>query len=128
MTLYEMSLEFVMIPSIKEYENDANELIEKLKNNITKSVDFEFDNNYQMKLNSRVGRHRKADKDIIVIDNNYKEKDSLTIWFSDKGSRMQKMDVDEFTTLLNEFIDGDNIGDNDIVDNDDKTEDTCLLM
>jgi hypothetical protein len=123
-----MSLEFVMIPSIKEYENDTNELIEKLKNNITKSVEFEFDNNYQMKLNSRVGRHRKADKDIIIIDNNYKEKDLLTIWFSDKGSRMQKMDVDEFTTLLNEFIDGDNIGDNDIVDNDDKTEDTCLLM
>jgi hypothetical protein len=123
-----MSLEFVMIPSIKEYENDANELIEKLKNNITKSVEFEFDNNYQMKLNSRVGRHRKADKDIIIIDNNYKEKDLLTIWFSDKGSRMQKMNVDEFTTLLNEFIDGDNISDNDIVDNDDKTEDTCLLM
>ncbi len=128
MSLYEMSLEFVMIPSIKEYENDANELIEKLKNNITKSVEFEFDNNYQMKLNSRVGRHRKADKDIIIIDNNYKEKDLLTIWFSDKGSRMQKMNVDEFTTLLNEFIDGDNISDNDIVDNDDKTEDTCLLM
>jgi putative IMPACT (imprinted ancient) family translation regulator len=123
-----MSLEFVMIPSSKEYENDANALIEKLKTDITKSVEFEFDNNYQMKLNSRVGRHRKADKDIIVIDNNYKEKDLLTIWFSDKGSRMQKMDVDEFTTLLNEFIDGDNISDNDIVNNDDKTDDSCRIM
>jgi hypothetical protein len=123
-----MSLEFVMIPSSKEYENDANELIEKLKNNITKLVEFELDNNYQMKLNSRVGRHRKADKDIIVIDNNYTEKDSITIWFSDKGSRMQKMDVDEFTTLLNEFIDGDNISDNDIVDNNDKTDDSCIIM
>ncbi len=128
MSLYEMSLEFVMIPSSKEYENDANELIEKLKNNITKLVEFELDNNYQMKLNSRVGRHRKADKDIIVIDNNYTEKDSITIWFSDKGSRMQKMDVDEFTTLLNEFIDGDNISDNDIVDNNDKTDDSCIIM
>ena len=128
MSLYEMSLEFVMIPSSKEYENDANALIEKLKTDITKSVEFEFDNNYQMKLNSRVGRHRKADKDIIVIDNNYKEKDLLTIWFSDKGSRMQKMDVDEFTTLLNEFIDGDNISDNDIVNNDDKTDDSCRIM
>ncbi len=128
MSLYDMSLEFVMIPSSKEYENDANDLIEKLKNNITKSVEFEFDNNYHMKLNSRVGRNRKADKDIIIIDNNYTEKDLLTIWFSDKGSKMQKMDVDEFTTLLNEFIDGDNITDNDIVDNTDKTEDTCLLM
>jgi hypothetical protein len=123
-----MSLEFVVVPSTSEYENDANELIEKLKNSITKTVDFEFDNNYQMKLNSRVGRHRKADKDIIVIDNNYKEKDLLTIWFSDKGSRMQKMDVDEFTTLLNEFIDGDNISDNDIVDNDNKTDDSCIIM
>ena len=123
-----MSLEFVVVPSSSEYENDANELIEKLKSSITKTVDFEFDNNYQMKLNSRVGRHRKADKDIIVIDNNYKEKDLLTIWFSDKGSRMQKMDVDEFTTLLNEFIDGDNISDNDIVDNDDKTDDSCIIM
>lgn len=128
MSLYEMSLEFVMIPSSKEYENDANDLIEKLKNNITKSVEFEFDNNYQMKLNSRVGRHRKADKDIIMIDNNYTEKDILTIWFSDKGSKMQKMDVDEFTTLLNEFIDGDNISDNDIVDNTDKTDDSCRIM
>jgi hypothetical protein len=63
-----------------------------------------------------------------VIDNNYKEKDLLTIWFSDKGSRMQKMDVDEFTTLLNEFIDGDNISDNDIVNNDDKTDDSCRIM
>ena len=128
MSLYEMSLEFVVVPSTSEYENDANELIEKLKNSITKTVDFEFDNNYQMKLNSRVGRHRKADKDIIVIDNNYKEKDLLTIWFSDKGSRMQKMSIDEFTTLLNEFIDGDNISDNDIVNNDDKTDDSCRIM
>ena len=128
MSLYEMTLEFVMIPSISEYETDANELIEKLKNDIKKTIDFEFDNNYQMKLNSRVGRHRKADKDIIVIDNNYKEKDLLTIWFSDKGSRMQKMNVDEFTTLLNEFIDGDNISDNDIVDNNDKADDSCRIM
>jgi hypothetical protein len=81
-----------------------------------------------MKLNSRVGRHRKADKDIIVIDNNYTEKDLLTIWFSDKGSRMQKMNVDDFTTLLNEFIDGDNISENDIVNNDDKTDDSCRIM
>jgi|LakMenE01Jun11ns_1017448.scaffolds.fasta_scaffold9821799_2 hypothetical protein len=123
-----MTLEFVMIPSSKEYENDANDLIEKLKTDITKYVEFELDNNYQMKLNLRVGRHRKADKDIIVIDNNYKEKDLLTIWFSDKGSRMQKMSIDEFTTLLNEFIDGDNISDNDIVNNDDKTDDSCRIM
>ncbi len=128
MSLYEMTLEFVMIPSSKEYENDANDLIEKLKTDITKYVEFELDNNYQMKLNLRVGRHRKADKDIIVIDNNYKEKDLLTIWFSDKGSRMQKMSIDEFTTLLNEFIDGDNISDNDIVNNDDKTDDSCRIM
>jgi hypothetical protein len=124
-----MSLEFVMVPSTSEYENDANKLIDILKNSITKTVDFEFDNNYSMKLNSRVAKHRKADKDIIVIDNHYKEKDLITIWFSDKGSRMQKMDVDEFTTLLNEFIDGDNIIDNDIVNNDDdKTDDVCVLM
>jgi hypothetical protein len=127
MSLYEMSLEFVVVPSTSEYENDANELIEKLKSSITKTVDFEFDNNYQMKLNSRVGRHRKADKDIIVIDNNYKEKDLLTIWFSDKGSRMEKMSVDDFVTLLNEFIDGDNINKNDIVDKD-KPDDSCIIM
>lgn len=127
-----MSLEFVVVPSTSEYENDANELIEKLKNSITKTVDFEFDNNYQMKLNSRVGRHRKADKDIIVIDNNYKEKDLISIWFSDKGSRMEKMEVDDFVTLLNEFIDGDNINKNDIVDKDivdkDTTDDACIIM
>lgn len=123
-----MSLEFVVVPSTSEYENDANELIEKLKISITKTVDFEFDNNYQMKLNSRVGRHRKADKDIIVIDNNYKEKDLLSIWFSDKGSRMEKMEVGDFIVLLNEFIDGDNINKNDIVDKDDTSEDTCSIM
>ncbi len=128
MSLYEMSLEFVVVPSTSEYENDANELIEKLKISITKTVEFEFDNNYQMKLNSRVGRHRKADKDIIVIDNNYKEKDLLRIWFSDKGSRMEKMDVGDFIVLLNEFIDGDNINKNDIVDKDDTSEDTCSIM
>ena len=122
-----MSLEFVMVPSTSEYENDANKLIEKLKNSITKTVDFEFDNNYQMKLNSRVGRHRKADKDIIVIDNNYKEKDSISIWFSDKGSRMEKMEVDDFIVLLNEFIDGDNINKNDIIDKD-TPDDSCGLM
>ncbi len=127
-----MSLEFVIVPSSSEYENDSNELIEKLKNSITKTVDFEFDNNYQMKLNSRIGRHRKADKDIIVIDNNYKEKDLLTIWFSDKGSRMEKMTIDDFITLINEFIDGDNINKNDIVDKDivdkDKPDDSCIIM
>jgi hypothetical protein len=41
---------------------------------------------------------------------------------------MQKMSIDEFTTLLNEFIDGDNISDNDIVNNDDKTDDSCRIM
>ena len=123
-----MSLEFVMIPSSLEYENDANELIEKLKNSITKTIDFEFDNNYNMKLNSRVARHRKADKDIIVIDNNYKEKDLITIWFSDKGSRMEKMDVDDFVILLNEFIDGDNINKNYIIDKDDTTDVSCIIM
>jgi hypothetical protein len=132
MSLYEMSLEFVVVPSTSEYENDANKLIEKLRISITKSIDFEFDNNYQMKLNSRVARHRKADKDIIVIDNNYKEKDSISIWFSDKGSRMEKMEVDDFITLLNEFIEGDNINKNDIVDKDivdnDTTDDSCIIM
>ncbi len=127
-----MSLEFVVVPSTSEYENDANKLIEKLRISITKSIDFEFDNNYQMKLNSRVARHRKADKDIIVIDNNYKEKDSISIWFSDKGSRMEKMEVDDFITLLNEFIEGDNINKNDIVDKDivdnDTTDDSCIIM
>ena len=123
-----MSLEFVMIPSSLEYENDANELIEKLKNSITKTIDFEFDNNYNMKLNSRVARHRKADKDIIVIDNNYKEKDLITIWFSNKGSRMEKMDVDDFVILLNEFIDGDNINKNYIIDKDDTTDVSCIIM
>jgi hypothetical protein len=123
-----MSLEFVVVPSTSEYENDANELIEKVKKNVNKTIDFEFDNNYNMKLNSRVGKHRKTDKDIIIIDNTYKEKDVITIWFSDKGSRMQKMEVDEFVILLNEFIDGDNINKNDIVDNDDTSEDTCSIM
>jgi hypothetical protein len=123
-----MSLEFVIIPSSSEYENDANELIDKVKNSITKTIDFEFDNNYNMKLNSRIARHRKADKDIIIIDNIYKEKCSITIWFSDRGSRMQKMEVDDFVILLNEFIDGDNISDNDIVNNDDKPDDSCRIM
>ena len=123
-----MSLEFVIVPSSSEYENDANELIEKVKNAVNKTIDFEFDNNYNMKLNSRVARHRKADKDIIVIDNNYKEKDLITIWFSDKGSRMEKMDVDDFVILLNEFIDGDNINKNDIIDKDDTTDVSCIIM
>jgi hypothetical protein len=45
---------------------------------------------------------------------------------------MEKMSVDDFVTLLNEFIDGDNINKNDIVDKDivDKgtTDDSCRIM
>jgi hypothetical protein len=40
---------------------------------------------------------------------------------------MEKMEVDDFITLLNEFIDGDNINKNDIVDKD-TTDDSCRIM
>jgi threonyl-tRNA synthetase len=100
-----MSLEFVIIPSSKEHEKYADEVVNKIKNVYQKHIEINIDTNYNLSLNSRMVFYRKDDKDIIVVNHNYLETRCLLIRFSEKGSRITSMYIDDFIELIASFED-----------------------
>ena len=100
-----MSLDFVVIPTNKLYEDSANDVVAMMKHNIPHKMNIEFDANYDKLLSTRIGKWKKEEYDIIIVDDNYLESGHLTVQFSDKGSRLEKMSLMEFIDTVASFED-----------------------
>jgi hypothetical protein len=102
-----MSLDFSIIPVISDFVSAAYDIQTKIKNNVELEINISIDTNYTSSLNSRINKWKKLSYNIITIDQDYNESHSIIVLFSDKGSRAQVMEVDEFIDLLVSFEDDD---------------------
>lgn len=119
-----MSIEFVIIPVLKEFEEYAI----KIKDNLTSSIGintyFQIDTSFHENINSRINKWKKDDYDVIIIDENCIETNNIIVTFSEKGSRFKKMDLEEFIELVNSLEDQENYDS----DNEDSYESNCIIM
>ena len=98
-----MSLEFVIVPLAETYESDAYDIMNLIKQDVSKEIEIEIDTNYNTSLNSRLGKYKKQDKDIITVNNDYLETKSIVIRFSGKGSKPTCMYLQDFIDLISSF-------------------------
>lgn len=102
-----MALEFVIIPIHEKFFDYANNVRQKLENNVRLTMTIHIDTDYETLFSARVNKWKKRVYDIISIDEEYDTSNSIIVRFSDKGSRPQMMDVDEFIDLVSSFDDDD---------------------
>jgi hypothetical protein len=102
-----MSLEFTIIPVISDFVSAAYDIQTKIKDNVELDIKTSIDTNYSSPLSTRTNKWRKLSHNVITIDQDYNESHSIVVIFSDKGSRPQGMEVDEFIDLLASFEDDD---------------------
>ena len=102
-----MSLEFTIIPVTSDFVSFAYDIQTKIKNNVELEINTNIDTNYTAPLNTRINKWKKLSHNVVTIDQDYNESHSIVVIFSDKGSRAQVMEVDEFIDLLASFEDDD---------------------
>jgi len=100
-----MSIEFVIIPATHQFESDSYIIKSKIIDSLNINVNIEIDQNYSSSLSSRINKWKKEDYDIIVIEQDYIETKSIIVRFSDKGSKPQVMELEEFIELIASFED-----------------------
>ncbi len=100
-----MSVEFVIIPVTHQFESDSYIIKSKIIDSLNINVNIEIDQNYSSSLSSRINKWKKEDYDIIVIEQDYIETKSIIVRFSDKGSKPQVMELEEFIELIASFED-----------------------
>ena len=104
-----MSLDFAIIPITNMSLNSAYDIQYKLINSVKLQLNIMIDENYDSTINSRVLSWKKKNYDIITIDSDYQESNSIVVRFSDKGSKPQVMEINEFIELVASYEDGDDI-------------------
>ena len=101
------TIEFAIIPMEPTFLSSAYEVQTKLQNNVKINMRITIDTNYESSIVSRINKWRKQEYDIITIDRNYDVSNSVVVRFSDKGSKAQVMDIDEFIDVVASFEDDD---------------------
>jgi threonyl-tRNA synthetase len=119
-----MSIEFVIIPVLKEFEEYALKIKDKLKSNIKIKNHFQIDTYFDENINSRINKWKKDDYDIIIIDEDCIKTNNINVTFSEKGSYL---DLEEFIELVNSLEDQENDSDSDS-DNEDSYESNCIIV
>ena len=102
-----MSLDFVIIPVTKTLENSAYNIRNKLNSAVKIPITIDLDINYKFPLNNRISKWRKNHYDIVVVDHDFPESNTVMVRFLDKGSRSKKMNLDVFIDLVTSFEDSD---------------------
>ena len=102
-----MSLEFVIIPSKKNHEDGADDIVAMMRHNIKHIMNIEFDKNYDDSLNSRINKWKRKDFHVITVDEEYAENSYIKVRFYDKGSKPEKMTLLDFIDIVSSFEDDD---------------------
>ena len=123
-----MSLEFAIIPITDSFISAAYDIQTKLKNNVNVDLTITIDTNYTTQINSRINKWKKQGYDVVTIDDDYKETKSIVVIFSDKGSRSQVMEVDEFVELVASYEDEEDKTEKDTKSSDDNPNGGCIVM
>ena len=121
-----MSLEFVIIPITSVFITTAEDIHDKLKNAIQTNINIQFDTNYDTIITQRINKWKKTDFNIITIDDNYDQTNTITVRFSDKRTKPEIMEVEEFIDLVASFEDEEQHTIDS--DDDDKQNGGCIVM
>ena len=111
-----MSLEFAIIPCTPAFLSDAQNIQNKLKEKIKLVISIIIDTNYNTPYNTRIGKWKKLEHNVITIDHEYNESQTIFVRFSDKGSRPHVTELDEFIELVNSFEDENEVDTDDSED------------
>ncbi len=115
-----MSINFVIIPITTDFASIADDIQIKLKDNIAVNHTVIIDNNYTSSLSTRTNKWRKKSYNVIVVDYDYNESNSIIVTFSGSRSKAQIMVIDEFIELVSSFENDDVTPDN--------TVKSCIIM
>lgn len=118
-----MAFEFVIIPSKKNYEDNANDVEAMMRHNINHSMVIEFDKNYDNSLNSRINKWKRKEYDIIIVDEEYEETNCIKVKFNDNDMKTETMTLLDFIDLVISFEENDEKNEHDEKHNDEKHND-----
>lgn len=100
-------LRFIVIPTKNNYEEYSEEIVSKIKD--VEDCTADLDRNYSETLNSRVGKYKKNNKNVITIGLSEVEHNTIMIHFN--GTRPKTMELDEFVALLESYDEEDSEND-----------------
>ena len=136
-----MSLDFAIIPTTSKFFATANDIKYKLTSSVNCQLDIQIDTDTDIKTQSRIQKWKKRGYNIIFIDEDYDESNSIIVTFSEKGSRPHPMLVDEFIDIVSSYESDSDTNDkkkDDKDDNkndktkqtseDDNSNETCIIM
>jgi hypothetical protein len=131
-----MSLEFAIIPTIPKFFSVAHDIKTKLTNSVNLDLDIQIDTDTDVFTKNRIQKWKKKGYNIIFLGDDYDESNSIIVTFSEKGSRPQPMEIDEFIDLISTYDPSDDdepktFGktDNSLTNSDDDDKnDSCIIM
>ena len=128
-----MSLDFAIIPFDENYMAVAKDIQTKLTSATKLKLNMVVDVNYDQTFISRMNKWKKMDDDVVGIDQYYEEYNCVVVRFSDKDSKPQNMEINDFIDLIASFDDDDDETKedvNDVSNNKDENaeDDGCIIM
>jgi hypothetical protein len=129
-----MSLEFAIIPTTSKFFSTAHDIKDKLTNNIRFKLDIQIDTDTDTRTQTRIQKWKKQGYNIVFIDEDYNESNSIVVTFSEKGSRAHSMLVDEFIDIVSSYEPNDddnnetNENKSETKEEDDNQDGGCIIM
>jgi hypothetical protein len=104
-----MSPEISIIPLSSIHESYAHDILKSIKDSVKNPIDILIDTNYNSSIKSRIGKYRRQNRDIITIDYDFINTNTINIYFAGQSNNPVKMPLLELieliTTLENEYED-----------------------
>ena len=123
-----MSLEFVIIPITKVFNDSAYELQEVLHSKIGRNVCIKIDEEFDTVMQSRINDWLDKEVDIITLGPSYANNKTISVRFNDKGSKPENMLVDDFIELVNSFDVEDDTSDKEDKEEEEMEDDWCVIV
>jgi hypothetical protein len=98
-----MSLDFVIIPSMYNYQRYAFEVKHELKQITNKKINVEVDMDYSKLFTSRLSKWKKLKCNIVTIGDGLKDGKFIIVNFYSKGSNPNAMYLEDFIDLIDSF-------------------------
>ena len=122
-----MSLEFAIIPITDTFLSAAYTIQSKLKDNVKLEMSITIDTNYEQSFFSRINKWKKQGYNVVTIDSDFDESNSIVVRIFGKGTRAQSMEVEEFIDLVASFEDEPN-NNNSNLDSSNNDNNSCIIM
>lgn len=129
-----MSLEIVIIPLLAIHESNAHELFNNIKSSVKKEIDIIIDTSYFASLKTRISKHRRKNKDIVIIDNEYDRTNNITIRLSGIVNQPTQIPIDELIELITtleeeeEIAEKEELSKSELTKEEEKNESSCVIM